>query len=613
MRKEQVDKQFSEFYIKNFYRIILIVSICISLAVIITGFTGYGNTKKLIINKAKSKDIVFMVESMGNKIDGRIKRALETSYVFANDPSNIEWVDGEEKDAILGKKVLMNAHNIVENFDYNMFFLTGFKTKHDYFFNKSSDHAKERIFSEATPADKWFFDWEKEKKQVDLNVNYDDVTKDTLLFVNTRIGNANNPVGICGVGLSLGDISEEFRECKIGQKSNLWTIDDKGIIKLSDSRSDIGSNYSKFLPKEIISQIRSKTSKDITISQYENSNHEIIDYAYYKLSSCNWTLFYQVPRYESLSIIHSLKINMIITVFLVLLSFAFLLYIAFTKIVNPYEQIILINEELEHEIGVRTQELQHANEKIIDSIQYAKKLQESILPSQEEIKKLFLENFVLWKPKDIVGGDFFWLKEIENVIVFAVGDCTGHGVPGALMTMTVNAILHNIVTIVNKEDPSLILKELHVRLKETLNKSSNSQSVDDGLDIAVMCVKNKSELTYAGANIGLYIKNREKVKFLDAQCRGIGYNFIKINEFIQNYMVHIEQGDSFIAVTDGFIHQNGGNGNYPFGKQRLFNMIERSKAANLNVMKDEFACELEQYMCGKDQRDDITIVGFKVM
>jgi serine phosphatase RsbU (regulator of sigma subunit) len=619
MKKVMESKQFSKSYTKNIYRIIFIASISISFAVIITGILGYNNTKKSIISKEKSQDLVFIVKSMANKIDGRLNRALETSYIFANDPSNVNWVEGEEKNKELGNLVLKRVDSIASDYDYSNFFIVGIKTRHDYFAEKSDNKKSENnttILSESNAADKWFFDWQKEKKQVDFNVNYDRVMDNTFLFINTRMGSADNPVGICGVGLSLSDIVKQFSQCKVGQNSNLWMIDDKGIIKLSDNRSNVGTNYNKFLPKSVISTIKSQPSKDtdnITVAQYVNSKNEIVDYAYCKLSSCNWTLFYQIPRSESVSIISSLKTNMILTVIIVLLCFIVLFYFASKKIANPYKQAMLMNAELENEVDVRTLELKESNEKIIDSIQYAKRLQESILPSQGEMKKIFKDNFVIWRPRDIVGGDFFWLRKIEDVVVFAVGDCTGHGVPGALMTMTVNAILHNIVTTINKEDPSLILKELHIRLKEALNKDLNSDSVDDGLDIAIFCIKDKVKLLlYAGANISLYIKNKEGVKTLQPQCRGVGYSYININESFESESIQIEEDDIFIVTTDGFLHQNGGDKNYPFGKKRFYSMLEQSEAKDLSFMKEECETKLEQYMKDKEQRDDITIVGFKI-
>ncbi|ADK15881.1 MULTISPECIES: SpoIIE family protein phosphatase [Clostridium] len=612
MKKKESPKEFSRSYIKNIFRIIFISGIIISFAVIATAFLGYINIKNSLIAKAKSQDIVFMVKSMASKIDGRISRAVETSYIFARDPLNVEWVNGEEKDQKVGKLVLSNLESIATSYDYNYFFIAGVKTKNYYFRQSLNKNDKNFIvLSENNPEDRWFFETLKSKKQMSFNVNYDRVMDDTFLFVNTIMGSVENPVGITGVALSLNNITKEFKEFKVGKKSNLWMVDEKGVIKLSDKREDVGKKVEEFLPKDVVKQIQNRPL-NVKVAQYYDSNDEIMDYAYCKLNSTDWTLFYEIPRKESISLINSLKINTVITVILVLLFFMLLYYFISKKIANPYKQAMMINEELENKVSVRTRELQESNEKIKDSIEYAKRLQESILPLDKEMKKVFMDSFVIWKPRDIVGGDFFWLREIKDMIILAVGDCTGHGVPGALMTMTVNAILHDIVTTINSDDPSTILKELHVRLKETLNKSSNPQSIDDGLDIALFCIDKKSNVMYCGANLDLYIKRGKEVKIVKPQTRGVGYDYIELNQSLCSEVISAEEGDILIVSTDGFIHQNGGSKNYPFGKKRLYNMIQKCEAQDLGSMKIEFETVLQNYMGNKEQRDDITVFAFKL-
>lgn len=618
MKKKDTIKTYSKSYTKNIYSIMIIASLSISLAVIITGVLGYSSTKSSLIKKAKSQDIVYIVKSMASKIDGRISRAMETSYIFARDPSNIEWVSDEEKNKELGKTVLKKVNDIADTYDYSNFFITGVKTKHYYYAEKSTNkHSDESyaVLSESNKADKWFYNFLAAKKGIELNVDYNRLMDNYYLFINVVMGKIDNPAGICGVGLSLNDIAKEFREFKFGEKSNLWMIDEKGTIQLSDKRTDIGKTYGKLLPKDVINQIKNQTKKgteNINVAQYVNSNKETIDYAYCKLSSCNWILFYQIPRNESISLISSLKANTIVTVAIVLICFVILFYFVSKKIANPYKQAMLMNKELESKVNIRTQELKESNQKIIDSIEYAKRLQESILPSKPDMEKTFKDSCVIWRPRDIVGGDFFWFREIGDTIVLAIGDCTGHGVPGALMTMTVNAILHNIVTTVNKDDPSVILKLLHSKLREALNKTSNPQSADDGLDIAVFCIKNKTTLLYAGANIALYIKKTDGVTILNPQSKGIGYSYIEINNAMCSESIIIDEDDIFIASTDGFLHQNGGQKNYPFGKKRLYNMINECTNTDLCSMQKEFEDILEEYMNGNEQRDDITVLGFKV-
>ncbi|MFW2487317.1 SpoIIE family protein phosphatase [Clostridium chromiireducens] len=618
MKEKETLKGYSQSYIKNIFRIILIASIIISLAVIITGLLGYTNTKKSLIDKEKSQDIVFIVKSMASKIDSRINRAVETSYILARDPLNIKWLADEEKDKDSGKIVLSKIESIANSYDYSNTFMAGVKTEHYYFRENSYVNKNNEDFvvlSKDNTADKWFYEMLKSKKEILLNVDYNRTMDDFFLFVDAIVGSVDNPVGITGVGLSLNEITKEFREFKVGKNSKLWMVDDRGIIQLSDIREDIGENYSEFLPKEVISEIKdtySDSKENVKVSEYTNSNKEIVDYAYCKLSSSDWILFYEIPRMENLSQINSLRNNTIVNVVLVLLSFMILFYIISRKIANPYKQALLINKELEDKVNIRTQELQESNQKINDSIEYAKRLQEAILPSDHELKRIFKDHFSIWRPKDTVGGDFFWLREIDDVIILAVGDCTGHGVPGAFMTMTVNAILHNIVTTINKDNPSTIIRELHIQLKQALNKDSNRNSVDDGLDIAIFCIKNKSKLIYLGANLDLYIKCGKEVQIVKPQSKGVGYSYIELKETLNNEIIDIKEGDIFIVTTDGFIHQNGGQKNYPFGKKRLYEMIQGYDSENFDSIKDEYETNLETYMNNEQQRDDITVFAFKV-
>lgn len=617
MKKVHSGNNFSKSYMRYIYTLMIIASVSISFAVIATGILGYRNTSKSIIKKAKSQDIVFIVKSMADKIDGRIERALETSYIFARDPYNIEWLESKEGDKKYDNMIMEKAARIADNYDYNMFFVISLKTNHDYFVERHNNTTRriDKIFSVNNPADKWFFEWQKNKKKIELNVNYDSVTDSTLLFINTRMGSAENPLGICGTGLSLSGITNQFKKYKFWKKSSLLIIDDKGTVKLSDNKNNIGKNYRMFVPEKVAAGIMKQSFdslENVKVSEYVNRSNEIMDYAYCRLSSCNWTLLYQVPRSESISILYGLKIDMMLIVLIVLFSFIIIFYIISKRLADPYRQAVLINEELEKEITIRTDELRKSNEKIIDSIKYAERLQESILPSSEDMKRLFKDSFVIWKPKDIVGGDFYWMTELDDTTVFILGDCTGHGVPGALMTMTVNAILHNIVTEVNKEDPGMILKELDVRLKEALNKKLNSQSVDDGLDAAVLCIKDKSQIIYSGAGIGLYIKNKEGIKTINPQSRGIGYSYMNVCDEIKNEIIQVNEDDIFIVHTDGFMHQNGGDKKYPFGKKRMQGMLEKTENEYLSGMKEEFQYELQMYMDGMVQRDDITMVGIKV-
>jgi len=604
-------------YNSNVLKIIIFACFIIIASVIATGVINYSTAQNAVIEKSKSIDMVYILKSMSAKIEGRVDRAKETSYILARDPANISWLEGEEKDSKLGAMVLDRLHDIAFAYDYSTVFLTSAKTLH-YYFKQSSDmpesNAKIYTLSSANPADAWFFDTISSKQPVSLNVNFDRGMNDTYLFVNALMGGIESPLGITGVGMSLKDISEEFQEYKLGKHSRLWLIDAQGEIQLSDNLSHRGENIESFIPAFVLDKMKKQLKQgnaDPIINEYTDTTGEVIDISYQKLGSSEWVLVFQIPRKENIAAISSIRINTIMTILFILIFVIIIFYLVSKKIANPYKQVLLINKDLEEKVNLRTQELREANLQVMDSIGYAKRMQEAILPSDEDLKKAFKEYFVIWKPRDVVGGDFYWLRNFDDVTVAAVGDCTGHGVPGALMTMTVNALLYHIVTNVSNDNPTVILQELDRMLKQALNKESGEFPVDDGLDIGICCIKKNRSMLFAGAKIGLYVKGTQELTFYKGYNRAVGYKISSFCEDVTNVEIAVNDGDTFYMVSDGFAHQNGGEKDFPFGTKRLFDLIDSTSTLSLEDTKLAFEDALAHYMQGEPQRDDIVLLAFK--
>lgn len=602
----------------NTYKLIILASVLISLAVLLTGTVNYVSTKNALISKAKSEDLVFIVKSMSEKIDGRIERAMETSFLMARDPVNIEWLGGAEQDVKLGKTVLERLNDIAVSYDYNSTFIAGVKTKH-YYYKENRTGTKggpeELILSEKNPADVWFFNTIAAGKTISLNVDYNRGMNDTFLFVNTIMRSAAEPVGVTGVALSLRDIAREFQQYKVGRLSSLWMVDDKGTIQLADNLQQRGRPLGELVPAEVIKQIKKnlqEAKSDVTVSQYTESNGEIVDYAFQRLKSSDWVLFYQIPRKENIAVINSLKTSTFFTILMLLIFFVIIFFIISRKVANPLKQTMLLNMELERKVNERTLELQEMHHQVMDSIDYAKRMQEAILPSVNELNMAFQEHFVIWKPKDVVGGDFYWVREVDDTRIVAVGDCTGHGVPGALMAMTVNAILYHLVTNVSKDNPEIIIRELNRLLKQSLNKNAGVQFVDDGLDIAICCIKNKSQMLYAGAKIDLLVHTKQGLQVFKAYKRSIGYKDSKLSDDFTNAVINITEGDTFILATDGYSHQNGGDKDFPLGTKRFYHIMQKGGSLSFPAMKEHVENSLAGYMGNQPQRDDITIMVFRV-
>ncbi len=282
------------------------------------------------------------------------------------------------------------------------------------------------------------------------------------------------------------------------------------------------------------------------------------------------------------------------------------------------------NNELQRMIIVDTnitqrkrdeQIIQEKNKDIIDSINYAKRIQTAILPSIENLTHLFPESFILFKPRDIVSGDFYWYAEKDGKKIIAAVDCTGHGVPGALMSMIGNAFLNEIVNKRGITEPGSILSELRHLVISTLKQSSTEGENKDGMDMALLAFDTKTKvLEYAGANNPLWICTTEagERKFIQVKPdkRPIGYFQGKGLAFT-NQLVGHKDGDVFYIFTDGFADQFGG----PAGKKFKYKQFQETLLAMqdrpLNEQKLLLDTVFEDWKGNLEQVDDMLVVGLK--
>jgi serine phosphatase RsbU (regulator of sigma subunit) len=597
---------------KSTLRIIVFASIVIILSILLTGGISYFIAKSAVINKLKTKDLIYIARSITAKIDGRIARAKELSEVLSKDPVIIKWIDNEEKDNTLGQYAMQKITDIAQHFDYSNSFIVSAKTHHYW-----AEGGK--LIDTLSPADEddaWFYSTISSKQPVSFQIDYNKERKDTFVFVNALIGDKDSPIAITGVGLNLKDIAQEFESYKFGEQSNMWLIDNEGNIYLSEDLDHVGKNIAGFIPEDIarsITLFKGSADASTHILEYKNARGKQYDLIYESMTSTDWKLVLQIPRKESEVIVDTIKINTAVACIVAILAIMLLFYIISNKIADPYKRALLMKQELENEVDKRTQELNEKNTKIMDSIEYAKIIQESILPLPADLAKYLGEHFVLWKPRDIVGGDIYFAKKTADGIILIVGDCTGHGVPGALMTMAVNSILNHIIE--NKNvyiDPAFILKELNCLLKRTLIGRNTNQMIDDGLDAGVVFIPNDGNVLFAGAKISLYFANIDGVKFIKGDNKGIGYK--KTNDDYEFSCISIENrpGTVFYLTTDGYLDQNGGERNLSLGRKSFEGIIKTIWKEKLKDQKTALEEYLTSYMNGEEQRDDITVIGFKL-
>ncbi len=252
--------------------------------------------------------------------------------------------------------------------------------------------------------------------------------------------------------------------------------------------------------------------------------------------------------------------------------------------------------------------------KIIDSIKYAKRIQESVLTPVSEIKTHFRDSFVFYKPKDIVSGDFYWFAQQEDHLILAAVDCTGHGVPGAFMVVLANALLNDIVNEKNIIYPAQILKILDEKVREALHQEQNTSS-RDGMDLALMVFHRKtSEITFAGAKNPLYRVKNGKIERIKGSKFPIGGSLMKkvTERQYESHTIRVQENEMYYIASDGFADQFGGSMNRKYMAKRfrqfLFQISDLSSEKQLQALENEF----EVWKGDTKQTDDILILGVRI-
>lgn len=270
------------------------------------------------------------------------------------------------------------------------------------------------------------------------------------------------------------------------------------------------------------------------------------------------------------------------------------------------------NKILEEKVEERTQELAQKNKDITSSIQYAKRIQLAILPPLEQVFKYFPASFILYKPKDIVSGDFYWFGVKDGKKIIAAVDCTGHGVPGAFMSMIGHNLLNQIISENGITQADEILNALHRGVQAALKQGTNVVDTSDGMDVAICCFNSdNTELEYAGAYRPLFIVNKDKFGKIDADKNPIGGSQLDADRKFTAHTVRINKGDTFYMASDGYADQFGGEKGKKFMVKRFNELLLAMQSQSMEEQCKTLDQTFENWRGNYQQIDDILIIGIK--
>jgi ligand-binding sensor domain-containing protein/serine phosphatase RsbU (regulator of sigma subunit) len=269
-------------------------------------------------------------------------------------------------------------------------------------------------------------------------------------------------------------------------------------------------------------------------------------------------------------------------------------------------------EKKKREIEIQSTLIQGINKDLTDSIKYAQRIQQTILPNEGVLKKYFGEHFIYYKPRNIVSGDYYWIKEANNCIYVAVVDCTGHGVPGAFMSLISSSILNeSIEDQSNQCNPAKMVEYLRKEISLRLNQNS-TELVNDGLDIALICFdKHNSTIEYVNANRPLYIISNDELITLASENVSIG-GYADLDAVIPSKKITVKQDDQLFMFTDGVTDQFGGERNKKYNPQRLRQFLLMNNYLPLNALHNKLSAEIADWQGNLEQTDDVLLIGIKI-
>ncbi|MFW5699595.1 MAG: tetratricopeptide repeat protein [Bacteroidota bacterium] len=256
--------------------------------------------------------------------------------------------------------------------------------------------------------------------------------------------------------------------------------------------------------------------------------------------------------------------------------------------------------------------LAEKNKNITESISYARKIQTAVLPPEELVNNLLPEHFIYYLPRDIVSGDFYWVTRMQNKTIVAAADCTGHGVPGAFMSMLGFTLLNEIIGQAETLEANAILNELRNKVKKSLRQKGNEYEAQDGIDMALCIIDQPNRrVQYAGANNPVIIVRNGELKKIKGDKMPVGYQVVEKESFT-NHEIAVEPNDMIYLFSDGYVDQFGGKHGHRFKAGPFEELLKSICHRSMKEQHDILEHKLLNWKGGYDQIDDILVMGVRI-
>lgn len=664
----------------------LVLSVCIAFVLALTGVIGW-RTFRVVEETRGTAFARNLTQYNKQRLLTPILRELALSQRFADSEVTRRWLLDENDPA---KKALFfaEAERYRRAFSNHSYFV-GSSTSHNYYFNDSKSALSREpryVLRPDDPKESWFFATLKQKSSYNLNVDFNPKINVTNVWFNIVIKDGAQPIGIAGSGVELTEFLNQFiitREkgvtpMLLNKTGAIQAHPDRALIdysSISHSRQSSSTIY-RLLDapgKEVVRQsMRKATENPEEIQTFRvnmDGTSKLLAIAY--IPELSWYVV-NVIDLQAARVMDRLWLPFLLGGLALLGLFLCAITVALNRLIlspllsltnavramagGNYEaelprasndeigeltrafgsmasQVRSYTEELESKVEERTRELADANEQmreaskqISDSIQYASLIQSAILPDGEMQRTLADAHFVLWRPRDVVGGDFYVFRGDEKGCLLGVVDCAGHGVAGAFMTMIAHSALEVATDAIGLDNPAALLKTMDGRIRSALQTKPEYSSVATHMDAGLAYIDfQNSTVTFAGAKVSLYWCDGAGANTAVGELKGDRYTLggKHVTEFhsksvaLESVSAENDAAGStpavrtFYLTTDGFLDQAGGKRGFSLGVARFAELMKRYAHLPLERQRDAFAAELEEYQGELAQRDDITLLGFR--
>jgi serine phosphatase RsbU (regulator of sigma subunit) len=601
-----------------------------------------------------------------------IARELALSQRLAQSELAVDWMR-DENDTVKRDRFFKEAEGYRAAFRSHAYFLINATSGNYYFNEADkpfSDVPRYQLHA-SDPDDRWFFDSLRSATDYNINVNADSKLKVTRVWFNVIVRDHGKPLAIGGASLDLSDFLHEFvgsgepgvTPIIIDEQGNIQAHPDPSLIDYNSGATGAAKRGRIF---NLIQDEEGRTALEQAVRQAPKTpdavqaiwvrlqdKRQLMSVSY--VPELHWYVLAAVDLHAARIIDTSgmwpaiaaliLLIGGLLTAFgyavnrLVLRPIRNLQQSARAIADGRYdvrlpmggadeigdlsrafgvmaEKVRTHTQELESKVRERTQALEaanhamaSANKKIGDSIDYASLIQQAILPRRQMAQSLGARHFVMWKPRDVVGGDFYVFRADGDNCLLGVMDCAGHGVPGALMTMLVRAAVDVAITEAGPSDPARILARIDAAIRSMLADMQLPNALATNTDAGLVYIDRAAgHLLFAGAKISLYESDGVECREHRGARRALGDK--RQGEYA-NLTLPLTAGMTFYLSTDGFLDQAGGEHGFGFGSTRFTRMLKEMARLPLGAQPEALDRVLAEYRGDLPQRDDITILSFR--